>query len=114
MTSKSKNKGEYGALVALGAASAGSRLALTTTSTAFTSGKLTPGLLYKVSLDPASSGVAWIEPDGTAAIPASDADMTAGFWLMPGESEILDATSLIYSAILTAGTGTLYVTRLST
>lgn len=114
MATKSKNKGEYGAFVALGTDTTAGRKALTSSSAAFTSGRFAIGSVYKFSLDPASSSAAWVQTGGTATLPADDAAFTAGFWLMPGESEVIDATAVQYSAILVSGTGTLYATKLST
>ena len=111
-TSPSKTDGEYAALVPLSGTTVGTRLALTTASAALTAGRLVVGAKYKVALDPASSGVAWVDlTGGTAAAPASDAAVAAGFWLMPGESEIIQASVNKLSAILLAGTGTLLITR---
>ena len=112
-TSPSKNDGEYAAVVPLNGTSTGTRLALTTASAALTAGRLVVGAKYKVALDPASSGVAWVDlTGGTAVAPASDAAQAAGFWLLPGEVEIVLASVNKLSGIMLAGTGTLLITRL--
>jgi hypothetical protein len=113
MAKESLQDGVYAMHVALGAQAKGTRLSLTTSSAAFDASDITSGAHYKVSLDPTAGGAAWIEWGGTATLPASSAVEAAGFWLLPGESEVVKAQANLCSAILTAGTGTLYLTRLS-
>lgn len=109
--SPSVRDGELATLVPLNGTSVSTRLALTTSSDAL-GALLVVKEKYKVSLDPGASGTAWIDlTGGTAAAPASKAAMAAGFWLMPGESEIVQASTTSLSGIMLAGTGTLLITR---
>lgn len=111
----SKDDGLYATVVPINSTTKSTRLALTTASATLTADKLVVNALYKFGLDPSASGSAWIDLDGgTAVAPASDADATAGFWLMPGEREIVKASTNLVSGIMLAGTGTLLITRLST
>lgn len=111
----SKADGDYASVVPINSTTACTRLALTTASATLTAGKLVVNAIYKMGLDPSASGSAWIDLNGgTAVAPASDADATAGFWLMPGETEIVKASTDLVSGIMLAGTGTLLITRLST
>jgi hypothetical protein len=104
--------GEAATVILLGGSTKGTRLALTTSSAPLTAGRLTVGVRYKLTLTPDSSGAAWIDlTGGTAVAPASDAAETAGFWLQPGEVEIIEATANRLSGIMLAGTGTLLITR---
>jgi hypothetical protein len=104
--------GIYAANVLLAEQAKGTRLALTSSSAAIDADDITSGGVYKVGLDPSSSGVGWFQWAASASLPADKATETAGFWLMPGETEIVEAQANRIAGILTAGTGTLYLTRL--
>lgn len=115
---RSKADGEHAAFVPLGGhvnsagGSLGTRLSVTTASAALTAGRITANAKYKVGLDPTSGGACFCKFASSASLPASDAAEAEGFWLMPGECEIVFATTNQLAGILTAGTGTLYFTRL--
>lgn len=114
-TKPSKDDGAYAALIPLNGTTTSGRLALTTASAALTSGRLVIGVTYKFSLSTISSDTAWIDlTGGTAVAPAGDAAFTAGFWLNPGEFEIVKASAALCSGIMLSGTGTLLITRFIT
>lgn len=111
----SKDDGDYYAKVALNSTTKGTRLALTTASAAMDADDIVANVTYKVQLTPLSSDAAWVDlTGGTAAAPASKATETAGFWLMPGETELAKTSTNTLSAIMLSGTGTLLLTRLVT
>ena len=106
--------GAYAAVVPLTSQCKGTRLALTTSSAALTAGRLTTGELYKLSLEPTSSSACFVQFAASATLPASDAAVAEGFWLLPGETEIVTAGATRLAGIMISGTGTLLVTKLVT
>lgn len=116
MGSKTNNSdNQYAVAVPLGSADVnGTKLDLTSSSGALSANKLTASKRYKLSLGPSASSPGFFKWASSVSLPASNADETEGFWLMPGESEIgicpTGATRI--AGILESGTGTLYITRL--
>lgn len=86
------------------------RLTLSTTTAACD--KLVAGGEYKISLSGLSGGPAYCVFAATATAPATNAAMANGFWLNPGEAEVVAAPSATLASILLSGTGELFVTRL--
>ena len=115
MGKPNKLDADYSVKVPINGTSTGTRLALTTASAALTAGRLVVGATYKVALNAGASDAAWVDlTGGTAAAPASDAAVVAGFWLNPGECEVVLASTNKLSGIMLSGTGTLLITRLVT
>lgn len=115
MGKPSKQDGDYYTKVPLNSTTKGTRLALTTASAALNAADMTAGATYKVALNAAASDAAWVDlTGGTAAAPADKATETLGFWLNPGECELVLASTNKLSGIMLSGTGTLLITRLVT
>jgi hypothetical protein len=109
-TEASFAKGQCMSIWPLTSGTTATRLTLSTSNA--TANDLVAGGEYKFSLTPGSSDAAFIELDTAAVAPASGDTAVAGFWLMPGESELVVANGVNYAGIMLSGTGTLLVTRL--
>lgn len=109
-TDGSVAKGERMAVWPITGSTQSTRLTLSTSTAACD--KLVAGGEYKVSLGSLSGGSAFCVFAATATAPATNAAVANGFWLNPGEAEIVSAPSATLAAILLSGTGELFITRL--
>lgn len=104
----SRDDNDYLATKPVDSTATGRRLALTTSSATAT---VVANARYKVRLSGGATAAAWFEFDGTATLPADNADGT-GFYLDAGESEIVRMATTSFSGIMVSGTGTLTLTRI--
>lgn len=108
--STSFNDAQFSAMAPATSESTGQSRTLTTSSSAIT---LPGGGTYDLHLD-AASGMAYCRLGADApTLPSDGSTATTGFWLAPGVPKALEIqASIALRALMTAGTGTIYITRL--
>lgn len=109
MAKPNKDQSEYLLVAPCTGTTKSTRLSLTTSSVAST--RVVVGAKYFLRLSAGSSGAAFCSAAASTALPASDAAETAGFWIDAGETVRFDSSAAVFSAIMTAGTGELLITR---